>query len=80
MKTLSHLNILVSQIPIHILQILKIGILHEIRLRAYEAKQEITKLMNERDQLQQQYEISIQKKREVEGKVEGAMKEKDEAE
>jgi hypothetical protein len=33
MKTMSHLNILVSQMPIHILQILQIGILHEIRLQ-----------------------------------------------
>jgi phage shock protein A len=80
MKTLSHLNILVSQMPIHILQSLQVGILHEIRLHADEANQEMTKVMDERAQLQQQYETSLQQKSEVEGKVEGVMKEKNEAE
>jgi hypothetical protein len=79
MKTLSHLNILVSQMPIHILQSLQIGILHEIRLHADEANWEMTKVMDERAQLQQQYATVLQQKSEVEGKVEGAMKEKNEA-
>jgi hypothetical protein len=63
MKTMSHLNILVSWIPIHILQILKIGIFHEIRLCADEANQEMTKVMDERAQLQQQYETVRSNKR-----------------
>jgi hypothetical protein len=79
MKTLSHLNILVSQIPIHILQSLQIGIFHEIRLHADEENREMTKVMDERAQLQKQYATTLQQKSEVEGKVEAAMKEKNEA-
>jgi hypothetical protein len=54
MKTLSHLNILVSQMPIHILQSLQVGIMHEIRLHADLTNRELTKVMDERAQMQQQ--------------------------
>jgi hypothetical protein len=80
MKTLGHLNIMVSQMPIHILQSLQVGIFHEIRLCVDEANKEMTKVMDERAQIQQQYEIALQEKSEVAEKVEGVMKEKNEAE
>jgi hypothetical protein len=51
MKTLSHLNILVSQMPIHIIQSLQVGILHDIRLCRNKANREMTKVMDERAQL-----------------------------
>jgi hypothetical protein len=59
MKTLSHLNILVSKMPTHILQSLQVSILHEIRLSAYEEHREMTKVMDERAQLQQQYATTL---------------------
>jgi hypothetical protein len=68
MKTLSHLNILVSRMPIHILQSLQIGILHEIRLCADEENWEMTKVMDERAQLQQQYATTLQQKRKLKEK------------
>jgi hypothetical protein len=53
MKALSHMNIVVTWIPIKILQSLQIGILHEIRLHANEANREMTKVIDEMAQLQQ---------------------------
>jgi len=64
MKTLIHLNILVSRMPVHLLQSLEIGILNEIRLSAYEENREMTKVMDERAQLQQQYATTFHQKRE----------------
>jgi hypothetical protein len=80
MNIVSHLNILVSQMPIHILQILQIGIFHEIELCADEEKWEMTKLMDEGTQWKQKYSTSLQKKSELKGRVEETMKDKNEAE
>jgi hypothetical protein len=44
-KVISHLNIVVSWIPIHIFQGLQIGIFHDIRLQGEEAHRELTKVM-----------------------------------
>jgi hypothetical protein len=56
-NALGHLNIVVSRMSIQILQDLQIGILQEIKSRGDEAHQELTKIMDERAQLQQQYDI-----------------------
>jgi hypothetical protein len=45
------MNIVVSQILTHILKILQMGMLHEIRIQGYEAHQKLTKLQDERAQL-----------------------------
>jgi hypothetical protein len=47
MKTLSHLNVLVPQMPIHILHSLQVGIFHDIRLYTDEENWEMIKVMNE---------------------------------
>jgi len=78
MNKVSHLNILVSWIPIHLLQILKIGIFHEIKLWGDEAHCELTKVINESTYLHQQYDIALQQKREFEGRVEEAMEDNNE--
>jgi len=56
-KTLK--NIGVMNAYTHKLQSLKIGILHEIRLHADEANWEMTKVINERAQFQQQYATAL---------------------
>jgi hypothetical protein len=80
MKTLSHLNILVSRMPTKILQRLQISIMQEIRLCAELACKELIKVMGEKEETQQKYTTSLQEKIEVKEKVEKSLKEKNEVE
>jgi hypothetical protein len=50
-KAIIYLNIMVSQMLTYILQRLKMGMLHEIRIQGDKAHQKLTKVQDERDQL-----------------------------
>jgi hypothetical protein len=52
-NALGHMNIVISRIPIQILQYFQMGLLQEIKSRGYESHQALTKMIEERDQLQQ---------------------------
>lgn len=64
---------------IQILQYFQIGLLQDIKNKGDEEHHELTKMIDERAQLQQQYNVAIQQKKEIEGRVEEIMKDKNKA-
>jgi hypothetical protein len=78
-NSLGHLNLVVSRMPIEILQDLQTCLLQAIKNKGEEAKKEITGIMDERVQLQQQYDVTLQQKKEFEVQVEEVLKDKTEA-
>jgi hypothetical protein len=69
-NALRHMNIVVSQMPIHILQDLQIGLLQEIKIRGDEAHHEMTKIMDERAQLQQNMTLRSNRRGKLKVRVE----------
>jgi seryl-tRNA synthetase len=74
------MNLVVSRFPMRRLQDLQVGLLQEIQNRGEKAHQELTRIMDERVQLQQQYDVVLQQKKEVEGWVKEVLKDKTEVE
>jgi hypothetical protein len=75
-KELSHLNLVVSWMPTTILHILHIKIMQEIRLHAELGYKELTKVIDEKEEIRKKYTTALHEKSEVEEKFERAMKEK----
>jgi hypothetical protein len=67
-NALGHLNLVVSRLSMRRLQDLQVGLLQEIQNRGEKAHQELMRMMDERVQLQQQYDVVLQQKKEVEAR------------
>jgi hypothetical protein len=79
-NALSYLNIVVSWMSMQRLQDLKAGLVQEMRDKGDEEQKEMERIRDERAQLQEQYDTTLQQEREGEGRVEEVLKNKYEAE
>jgi len=77
---LSHMDLLVSQIPITVLQCLHIGIAQEIQFHVESSSTELEKVAVKNTKLQQEYAIALKEKTAAGEKDDRILKEKIEAE
>jgi predicted nucleic acid-binding Zn-ribbon protein len=75
-NALGHLKIVISRMSMQKLQDLQAGLVQEIRNIGEEEHRELERIRDEWAQLQEKYDTTLQQKREVEGRVEEALKKK----
>jgi len=75
-KALGQLNIVLSKIPIQILQDLQTQLVQEIKNGGDTMNQDLERLRDERAQVQEKYDISLQQKKDIEGRIEEVLNNK----
>jgi hypothetical protein len=79
-NALGHMKIVVSRMSMQKLQDLQGGLVKEIKNRGEEDNKELERIRDKRAQLQDKYDTTLQQKREFEGRIEEALKNKDKVE
>jgi DNA repair exonuclease SbcCD ATPase subunit len=73
-KVLGQLNIVISKLPIQRLQDLQEELVQEIKNRGDAVNRDLERIRDERAQVQAQYDMALQQKKEIEGRIEEVMK------